>query len=263
MSRRSTAVLATLALLLSAPAHAEMPGDYGDAPEGTLAYPDLGVTGAFPTCRSTGPAGYVYHMGMDAAYLGTEAAFDAEADCPEAAVDGDECFEDGDAGLIEPIPWTIQEDVAAACSGLAPTPLSTTCSEVTWGEQIDIMVRSLLPQAYLNVLADWNRDGRWGGSVSCTGDGEVPEHVLVNFPIPEGYSGRLSDLMEGPERTFLSGPSGGRVWFRFTISDTPVPEDWNGEGEFAAGETEDYLLSLEPPTAVTPLTWGRVKTIYR
>ena len=44
------------------------------------------------------------------------------------------------------------------------------------------------------------------------------------------------------------------VWMRFTISEVPVGQDWNGEGLFEDGETEDYLLrTADPFTSVEPL----------
>jgi hypothetical protein len=36
-------------------------GDWGDAPEGVLAYPQLGVLGQFPTCFGVPLAPFIYH----------------------------------------------------------------------------------------------------------------------------------------------------------------------------------------------------------
>jgi len=33
--------------------------EFGDAPEGVIAYPATGVIGQFPTCKTVGPAGYI------------------------------------------------------------------------------------------------------------------------------------------------------------------------------------------------------------
>ena len=82
--------------------------EYGDAPEGpsAIAYPSLGVSGSFPTCISVGPAGFVQHFNFGA-WFGP--SFDMELDgngglCPQCfpPYDQDECFNDGDAGLIFP-----------------------------------------------------------------------------------------------------------------------------------------------------------------
>ena len=35
--------------------------DYGDSPEGALAYPSLAINGNFPTCKTVVSAGYIEH----------------------------------------------------------------------------------------------------------------------------------------------------------------------------------------------------------
>ena len=37
-------------------------GEWGDAPEGVLAYPSSGIFGSFPTCACVGPSGHIFHM---------------------------------------------------------------------------------------------------------------------------------------------------------------------------------------------------------
>ena len=92
----------------------------GDAPEGALAYPATGVTGAFPTCKDVPIAGWVQHNNFGT-WFGP--SFDFEWDgnhglCPGfAPYDNDECFQDGDAGLILPEPYTIRAGVVAPCCG--------------------------------------------------------------------------------------------------------------------------------------------------
>ena len=51
--------------------------------------------------------------------------------------------------------------------------------------------------------------------------------------------------------------------FRFTVSETAVPTDWNGEQSFEDGETEDYLLQVIEPTATEESDWTTVKRLYR
>ena len=50
--------------------------EYGDAPEGVLAYPSTGGMGAFPTCITVGPSSYVEHNNFGA-FFGP--AFDMES----------------------------------------------------------------------------------------------------------------------------------------------------------------------------------------
>jgi hypothetical protein len=232
--------------------------DFGDAPEGAPAYPPTIVVGAFPTCKTVGPATWAEHT-LGWAYFSRpvlpapQAPWDAELDgngglCPNCfpPYDADECFRDGDAGLMYPEPYTIDSTyTVVTCPQSGGTALGTTCRTAVWGQDIDIyVVNNATTDAYVNVLMDWTQDGWWAGAANCIVAG-APEHVLVDFPVPVGYSGTLSALMPFGAG-FLIGPYPGYVWARFTITDVPVNDrDWNGEGTFKIGETEDYLLRVD------------------
>ncbi|GAF97974.1 unnamed protein product, partial [marine sediment metagenome] len=75
--------------------------------------------------------------------------------------------------------------------------------------------------------------------------GSAPEHVLVNFPVPNPYDGPLSGLVPSG---FLIGPNPGYVWTRFSITEQAVSLPWTGEGSFEDGESEDYLLEVKDCT---------------
>ncbi len=251
----TVAILAILgiALVCGVPASATSSRDYGDAPEGALAYPSSGVVGQFPTCTSVGPAAWIEHNGRSL-YFGAKVDMETDGNggqCPTfepSTYDQDEKFNnDGDAGLLKPRAYSIKN-----VSG-TPTvyPLVTTgletianaCMAATWGVNIDITVhndRTDGQPGYVNLLIDWNQDGKWGGSSPCE-DQNVPEHILVNFPVPAGYSGPLSGLSP---KGFTVGPYAGYVWARFSITEQPVRMPWTGDGAFSDGETEDYLLSV-------------------
>ena len=238
-------------------------GDYGDAPEGVLAYPQNGVVGQFPTCVQVGPAGFVYHSPLGWARFGP--GFDTEPDgnagsCPPPPYDLDECFADNDAGLMMPVPYTIQGGVEVPC--VPPgTPLGVVCTQAAWGANVDIHVVNNMPvDGFVNVLMDWDQNGAWAGSSSCGEGLNAPEHVLVNWLVPMGYAGPLSGLQPPP---FLIGPNHDFVWTRFTVSERPVQQDWTGEELFEDGETEDYLLAIDPDdTPTQETTWGRIKTRF-
>ncbi len=225
--------------------------DYGDAPDGALAYPSSGLVSAFPTCVSgSNPGQYIIHY-PENIWLGP--AFDHENDgnggiCSPFGMpyDNDECFQDNDAGLTIPQPYTIagpagQEQVVP-CSGTA-TFLDTICSLVHWGTELDIQVQNnSAADAYMNILIDWNQDGIWAydAGTMCNSN-IVPEHVMVDFVVPSAFNGLLSALSPPP---FIAGPDIGYVWSRFTISNSQTGNDWHGDGEFYDGETEDYLLEI-------------------
>ena len=90
------------------------PRDYGDAPEGVLAYPSTGQSGAFPSCKSTGPALFAEHNNFGA-WFGPAIDLDSEGNgglCPGfAPYDNDECFNDGDAGLLTPPAYTTTKKI--------------------------------------------------------------------------------------------------------------------------------------------------------
>ncbi len=236
-----------LCFVLAIPVHAQADLEFGDAPEGVTAYPSTGTIGAFPTCMNVGKT-WIQHTNFGA-QLGP--SFDFELDgngglCPGfAPYDNDECFMDGDAGLLFPEPYTIVSNTVVPCGGFTGTTLGNTCTMATWGNDIDIDVSNNMPPetpGYMNVVMDFDQNGRWGDMVPCP-TAPQPEHVLQNFVIPWGFAGPLSALMPPG---FMIGPNTGYVWARFTISEAPVSPNWDGHGFFEDGETEDYLLHIGP-----------------
>ncbi|MCK4652916.1 MAG: C10 family peptidase, partial [Candidatus Cloacimonetes bacterium] len=230
--------------------------DFGDAPEGAsaIAYPSSGVTGSFPTCITVGPVGsYIQHgFGENWSWFGPMVDIETDGNagaCPGCfpAYDLDECFQDGDAGLITPDSYTIDATGAVIpCPGATGSSLGIVCQTANWGVDIDIDVTNTMPvDGYVNVLFDWNHDGQWqnDATTQCAGV-MTPEHVLVDFVVPLGYSGPLSGILP-PPLSFQIGPNDGYVWVRFSITEAPVGNDWDGSGVFEDGETEDCLLHVE------------------
>ncbi|MBM3287305.1 MAG: hypothetical protein FJY88_08155 [Candidatus Eisenbacteria bacterium] len=224
--------------------------EWGDAPETALAYPGSGAIGTFPTCSTVGPPGpsFVRHAPAQQAFFGPAVDFETDGNagnCPQyPPYDADECWSDGDAGLIRPAAYTIDPSLnVVPCNTAQTGSLGRICWAGLWGPALDVFVTNgAQADRYVNMLVDWNQDGVWQGSSQCATGLVALEHMLVNLPVPPGYSGPLSTLYP---RIYLIGPNAGFVWTRFTISDLPVPQDWNGVGDFADGETEDYLLRVD------------------
>lgn len=227
------------------------PGEYGDAPDGAVAYPSLGVLGNFPTCID--PFGnWVGHGAMRMAWFGQDVDFENDGDggiCFFGPYDQDECAgpSDLDAGLQIATSYTIDPagNVVTTCSPSLSPYIGDTCQIISWGSSIDIwLTNNAATACVVNVLIDWNRDGQWGGTANCT-SGLIEEHVVQNVPVPVGFSGPLSAL--NPPDIF-TGPDRGYFWTRFTICpQTQAPLiGWNGAGDFDIGETEDYLLAIGP-----------------
>ena len=241
----------------------EYPGDfeYGDAPEGSLGYPSLGVMGAFPTCRNVLINGYIQHNNFGA-WLGPQFDMEPEGNagnCPlfnPNMYNMDECFNDGDAGLLFPDGFTITGpaggEIVAPCAGAGNLPLGAPCTNAVWGGNIDIDIHNHMPSGsigYMNVLIDWNQDGVWAGSSNCP-VAATPEHVLVDFQVPNPFDGPISALLPPG---FLIGPNTGYFWARFSITEMPVGSGWDGSGIFEDGESEDYLIFV---TSSSNEDWG-------
>jgi len=248
--------------------------DYGDAPEGAIAYPSTGTIGNFPTCKNVGPAGYIRHSysispRYHRAIISLGDSIDYEIDGNEGACfgfasikyDRDEpsCSERfplvvgcNDQGLFVPDIYTISENagvevVTLVCDYMFGKPLGEPCQTVEWGRDIDIIYNCLMDQgAFFNVLIDWNQDGEWGGASECSDspDRTANEHVLENFHVPFGGFRRTLGWEDPPG--FVIGPDTGYVWMRVTITPGQIPLPWDGSGDFSAGETEDYLIRISP-----------------
>ncbi len=265
------ALVAALAVCTSGISRADPVGEWGDAPEGAIAYPFLNpqVLGQFPTCNNVGPASYVYHGQLCWSHFpGLAPAYDFEGEgnsgqCPVfPPYDYDECF-GVDAGLIFPDAYTIDAQLnVVPCPMTSGTPVFTNvCSIARAGIEYDINIVNNMPVVgYVNAVFDWDQSGTWGQTSLCFGSTPVPEHAIVNWPVPVGFSGPLSALVP---TAFYTGPNGPYVWCRFTISETTVPYPWDGSGVFEDGETEDYLLHVYDPTEVEQGSWGTIKGIYR
>jgi len=165
--------------------------EFGDAPEEALAYPSTGVTGAFPTCKNVTISGWIQHNNFGT-WFGP--GFDMEPDgnhglCPGfAPYDNDECFQDGDAGLIRPQPYTIQGGAVVPCGGSA-------CE-------------------YEICLVDSYGDGWTGGTVDVFVNGN-PEYT--GLTLASGY---------GPECHPIPVGSGDEITVHYTAGGWPSENEY-------------------------------------
>ena len=245
--------------------------DLGDAPDSTnhvgisntaYAFPAV-VAGHFPTvfdaataisppAEGQGPK----HLSIAHAWLGATVTAEDEADQGADADGGNNILntgadvsnmDGGDDG------WLNQTASFANC---ATTSLVLRISRST------LPLPSSVPDLYLNVWFDGDRNGDWTGSVLCPGNAGVPvpasEWIVQNVTI-----------------TAASVPLGGSVivtlptglvpnsaislthWLRFTLSESAAPKGNAGAASdgrgppngYAIGETEDYLAEgvTNPP----------------
>lgn len=251
--------------------------EFGDAPEGSLAYVN-GTIGNFPTCIWVGlPNDYIDHSCPSPLFFG--GFVDCEGDgnagwCPvfnPNQYNMDECGTYPyppdpltliDEGLMVPIPLTIVGPVGSEnyqpC-GPQTLPLEKICETAEWGTDIDIWIDAAGFQgdAFFHLVIDWNQDGVWANDpTTACGGTPIDELVILNHLVDFGYRGPIS-AMVNPPPDFVVGPNSGYVWARFTLTEQPVPTDWDGSGQFLAGETEDYILLISPDVMGTPVrTWS-------
>jgi hypothetical protein len=107
-----------------------------------------------------------------------------------------------------------------------------------------------VPNAYVNVWFDWNRDGDWADQTTCTTSAgavvTVYEWAVQNQPVTIVPGGAL---WWTPWFYSLHGGNSRDTWMRITIAHTPAPPSPAGlpdgrgpAGGYVYGETEDYFV---------------------
>ena len=268
--------------------------DWGDAPEGVLAYP--GVIGKFPTCRQMnvvgtqdlpagcpaissfpGITGHIFHRPSESGGhywlgcysdatgqpMGLDDDIEGKMNQPSTGMsfcDGrpTDCVETA-YGL------TFDQDECfgdGSDAGVTSTLEFPTCqaSVITFTtHNCDAIPRVVI----LNVLLDLNHDGDWNDAVLCEPDVCAYEWVVKNQPItiPPGCGNHTSPA-------FLAGPTPGPAWLRISLTDDPIFDDYPwaggaGQSGVVGGETEDYPAIVQQAVPARNSSWGSVKAVYR
>jgi len=118
--------------------------------------------------------------------------------------------------------------------GLVTTTLAPGNAAAT--VQFEVTNFIAIDDLIVNILIDLNQDGDW------TDPGEyVVQNQAISLPGP----------VFPDENTFVSNPfstvgaTPGQTWLRLTLTRTTVPVAWDGTGQFACGETEDWKIYIE------------------
>jgi hypothetical protein len=268
--------------------------DWGDAPEGVLAYP--GVIGRFPTCRdmslvgtqeipagcfpiSTPPAitGHIFHLqgpnqnipsywlGCYTSATGERRGIDREGEGLTNQPAQGSSFCNGEASHCAEtaygLTWDQDECYGdGSDAGLSAPPALVACQStaltVATYNCSDVRV------VYLNILVDMNHDGDWNDADLC-GTLCVYEWAVKNeaITLPPGCGSIISP-------SFPVGPDPGPAWLRISLTEEPVTDDYPwaggaGQGGVRGGETEDYPALVEDAVPTESSTWGKVKSMYR
>jgi len=253
--RRSLAAgLFALALLVPSLALAASPlSDLGDAPDSTnhfgtvmAAYPLAGVTARFPTVfdPATGAPQGPKHLDITAQYwLGAGVSREDEAD---TGADGD-----GVNNITPPpSPGTPNQDrLDDGVFPLSPSGISLPqCGSTQFRYIATAPATATLPRGYVNVWFDFNRDGDWQDTLTCTlvtgAVLTVREWAVQNqlISVPLG----TSTVFATPVFTSYHTGNAREVWMRISIAETVAPGapvDGRGPASgYRYGETEDYYL---------------------
>ncbi|MDX1664512.1 MAG: GEVED domain-containing protein [Candidatus Promineifilaceae bacterium] len=216
--------------------------DFGDAPDSSNgvgvpmeAYP--GVPARFPTVREgDAPYGPYYQQVGVRYFLGAAVSGETAAD---SGIDTDA---DGATNIAPRL------DVANRDGGddglMLPDRLQH-CETVVLQYTVTVTGTGGRPvTGYVNLWADWNRDGAWGSSGlgRCPADSTpVPEWAVTNQRV--SFSGDGVYLRQTPPIRVWKPDYQTELWLRFSLSDAAAASS-DGAGPatgYQFGEVEDYL----------------------
>ena len=236
-------------------------GDYGDAPDGEPAlyeHANANQTGRFPSefddIVNEQEAFYIVHrFPLLRVFLGPTVTIEEDAHVVDKDID--DVFEFPEMPLFE-----------------EALPLRTllACEETQFDLWITVPDEAVAGPIYLNMLFDWDHNGRWEGFTTCPvnpdeerADDRAIEWAVQNLALhEEPYN--LTPGFQGTIRVpaFLSGPDVGEMWLRVEVATEPVNTrtfipvleggpGWDGSGDFIYGETEDYFLCTTAGSSTT------------
>ena len=190
-----------------------------------------GVPAQFPTVFDAGspPYGPLHRNSTVVFLLGYNLTSELEAD---RGPDAD--------GVSNISPLYNRADQDEGDDGLLLPVFFGHCRPVTLTYHISVLA-PLPGPVYLNVWADWNRNGSWGDTPSCNGQ-PAPEWAVMNQVLtltgPGVYTMRTPVFL--PYNNAPDQP----LWLRISISEQrAVRADGSGPpAGWQWGETEDYLI---------------------
>jgi len=246
------ALLTVLAPLGLRPSAAASPtSDLGDAPDRTNhagismnAYP--AVPALYPVVFDAAlgtPQGPLHWNPIPNGWLGQKISGEKDADLlPDA---------DGTTN-IDPAAAVANRDAYDDGIPLASTTLGLPqCAQTQFRYFVSGASAVSVPNAYVNVWFDWNRDGDWNDTLSCTTSSgavvKVYEWAVQNQPVTivPGTAVWSAPLF------YSYHPSGPKdLWVRISLSESKPPvlttglADGRGPSNgYKYGETEDYLAT--------------------
>lgn len=229
-------------------------GDLGDAPDSTnhtaggtmTAYPaggPLGTQANYPTVfdPATGlPPGPVHWYPRADAWLGPWVTVEVDAD------------QTPDEDVVTNIdPPNDMPDQDGADDGLLYPVNLPDCQRTVISYTVTVAPAAPPVTRTVNVWIDWNRDGDWADSHTCTQANDAPEWAVQNQQIVLGPG---TWVLQTPAFLPYNKNEDDPIWLRISIADQRAPRDpasgiVDGQGSpngYWYGETEDYYIVPEP-----------------
>jgi len=234
--------------------------DYGDAPDGRFQADGTFDSDGYPTLFEANGARVLDGSAVALADSPTGGTVSLELDADDVTdPDGEPNFHRFGA----PVPDTENRDDFD--NGIISTTLDISTPS---DPLLRITVGALLKDSaragiyYLNVLFDHNVDGAWNGAAGFTDEDPAQQSTSVDLNdewIVKNIEVDLSDGTTMRELAFdvpLAGAiysatrlNGALPYMRLALTSEPIEaSSWTGEGEFEAGEIEDWLIAgVEDP----------------
>ncbi len=223
--------------------------DLGDAPDSTNHVAGGGMTAYsvpafvpanYPTVWNVGtgvPSGPLHHNQKIAYVLGNSISFEKEADIG---------FDSDGVNNIKPAPDDIP-DLDRYDDGLKLPNLFEHCVPTKLTYQVRVSAALLATDAYVNVWADWDRNGQWGETFDCPtgsmGDEWAVQNQLLTGLTPGIHTFTTPAFLPAGHQSPNLAPE---MWLRIMLSDKPATataRDGSGPNSgYEYGETEDYLF---------------------
>ncbi|MEZ4733356.1 MAG: GEVED domain-containing protein [Caldilineaceae bacterium] len=255
LQRLSAAVMVALALLNpSAAAYAQAPDpDTGDAPDRSNSlnlpmetYPGSGIVASYPTVFNDpiGIPGPIHWYATKDAWLGDKVSSEQDADL----------LPDAD-GLTNIDPASNKADRDGLDDGVdLDSMFFDQCKMIEFRYHVTVGAMNGMDR-YVNLWFDFNRDGDWDDTLTCTDASgntyKVPEWAVQDQVLSSGLTPGAYTFVTPP--LWVTNPPNAKdpMWMRITLSEqkaplSPVTGMADGRGipyGYRTGETEDYLLT--------------------
>ncbi len=236
---------------------AEDEADLGDAPASQNSHGNIPMTayypiGPFPLVQANYPTVYLpvvvpgprHHFCWVDSYLGQTVTGELQADRPPD--------QDGMTNISPTIDIPDQDSTSVGRGYddglLFPVPLAH-CQPVPIPYTVTVAAPGPPVPRYVNVWADWNRDGDWADTVTCPGGMPAPEWAVQDHQLVLGQGVHPQITPPFWPKITIAEDTPFEAWMRISIAEAPAPAPQDGRGPvlgYEYGETEDYHLDLLP-----------------